>query len=135
MEKYTLTENIHVCCVTAASYPEGIMESHRRLHSLIPFSTQRRYFGLSRPENEKGIVYRAAAEELEKGEGEKLGCEPFVIPKGEYISITLHNYLDDLTSIGKAFDQLTDYPGIDPQGYCVEWYLDEKNVRCMIRLA
>lgn len=135
MEKYTLTEDIKVFYVTATTFPEGIMDSHQRLHSLIPFSPQRRYFGLSRPENGKGIVYKAAAEELEPGEGQKAGCETMIIPKGQYISITLYNYMQNLQGITQAFDQLLSTPGLDPQGYCVECYLDEKNVCCMIRLA
>jgi hypothetical protein len=25
-------------------------------------------------------------------------------------------------------------PNIDPNGYCLEWYLNGKDVRCMVRL-
>ena len=133
MEKYNLEKDIHVFCVKAASFPGGITAAHQKLHALIPFSTSRRYFGISRPENGK-IVYSAAAEELQAGESEKLKCDPFIIPKGEYISIEIANYASDIQSIGKAFGKLTAYKGIDPQGYCIEWYLNGKDVRCMIRL-
>lgn len=43
--------------------------------------------------------------------------------------------MKDLPAIGKAFEQLTALPGIDPAGYCVEWYESQKNVKCMVRMA
>lgn len=133
METLTIDKDIKVFYVTAASFPEGIMDAHRKLHSLIPFSVERKYFGISRPEN-GAIVYRAAAEEMEEGEAQKLMCETLVLKKGKYISVTLENYREDLTSIKKTFDLLLTRTDLDPQGYCVEWYLNQQEVKCMIRL-
>ncbi len=134
MENFLLHDDIKVFYVTATSFPDGVKEAHEKLHSLIPFSKERKYFGVSRPENNSGIIYHAAAQEMEDGEGEKLNCDTLVLKKGKYISLTINNFMKDLPSIGTAFKQLLTYPGIDPQGYCVEWYLSEKDVRCMIRL-
>ena len=136
MEKYTLEKDVKVFCVTAKSFPEGIMEAHQKLHSLVPFSDERRYFGISRPEQEEDgkIVYKAAAEELEPGEKEKYNCEPFIIKRGQYISQTVKDYMKAPQNIGLTFQELTSSPDIDPNGYCVEWYLDQNDVRCMVRL-
>ena len=134
MEKFTLEKDIKVFCTTAKSFPGGVMEAHEKLQALVPFTKARKYFGLSRPENKGVIVYRAAAEELQEGEAKKLNCEVLVIPKGEYISTTILNYLNDIQSISRAFEKLLHYPDLDPNGYCVEWYLNEKDVQCMIRL-
>ncbi len=134
MEKFTLVDDIKVFCETAKSFPDGIMEAHKELESIITFSKQRRYFGISSP-NEKGIIiYNAAAEEIYQGEAEELGCESFIIESGQYISLLVEDYLSDIPAIGKAFQLLIAYPGIDPNGYCIEWYLNEKDVRCMVRL-
>jgi hypothetical protein len=133
METLTIDKDIKVFYVTATSFPEGIMDAHRKLHGLIPFSQDRKYFGISRPENGT-IVYRAAAEEMEEGEAQQLKCETLVLKKGKYISVTLSNYREDMTSIKKTFDLLLTRTDLDPQGYCVEWYLNEKEVKCMIRL-
>jgi hypothetical protein len=133
MENLFIDKDIKVFYVTATSFPEGIMDAHRKLHALIPFSMERKYFGISRPENGT-IVYRAAAEEMEEGEAQKLLCETLVLKKGNYISVTLSNYREDLTSIKKTFDSLLTQPGLDPEGYCVEWYLNQQEVKCMIRL-
>jgi len=65
METLLLDKDIKVFYITAKSFPDGISEAHQKLHSLIPFSKNRKYFGLSPPENEHGtIIYRAADEEL-----------------------------------------------------------------------
>src|SRR5947208_13089993 len=98
MEKYNLEKNIKVICVKAKSFPEGIADAHQKLHSLIPFSAERRYFGISQPENGI-IIYKAAAEELQEGEAEKLNCERFVIPKGDYISETLTDWRSDMAQV------------------------------------
>jgi len=125
--------DIRVVCVEAKSFPDGIIEAFQKLHSLIPASKGRRLFGISRPE--KGVItYKAAAEEIKTGEAEQLNLESLVIRKGQYTSITITDYQLDVQSIGASFKQLLSSPGLDPNGYCVEWYLTDKDVRCMIRL-
>jgi hypothetical protein len=133
METTTLDNDIKVFYVTAKSFPGGIMEAHEKLHLLALFSIDRRFFGLSRPENGI-IVYKAAAEEMNEGEAQKLKCDTLVIKKGKYISLTINDFTNDIQSISRAFKELLACPGLDPGGYCVEWYLNDKDVRRMIRL-
>jgi hypothetical protein len=136
METITLDKDINVFYVTAPSFPQGIKEATDKLHSLFPFSPGRKIFGLSRPENGGGIVYRAAAEELQAGEGKMHHCETLVIKKGRYISQKVENFRDDVLSIDRAFKELLQRPDLDPEGYCVEWYETEgPGVTCMIRLV
>jgi hypothetical protein len=103
------------------------------LHSLVSFTGGRKYFGLSRPENGV-IVYNAAAEEKQHGEAESLGCETIVIKSGQYRFLTVPDFMKNIPAIGKAFRELLSNPGLDSEGYCVEWYLNEKDVKCMISL-
>lgn len=134
MEKFNLEKDIKVFYVTAKSFPDGIMEAFQILNSKLSANEKRNFFGISY-QNEKGeIIYKAAAEELQEGEAEKSGCETFIIKKGIYISIEIKNFMSEIPSIGKAFKELISYPDIDPQGACVEWYLNQKDVRCMVRL-
>ena len=133
METTTIQDDINIMYVTAISFPDGIKAAHEKLHSLVPFSTERKYFGLSRPENGV-IIYRAAVEEINKGEADNLRHERLIVKKGNYISLTINNFMKDLQSIERAFKELLEYPGLDPQGYCVEWYLSLQDVKCMIRL-
>jgi len=133
METIVFDKDLKVLYVSAKSYPEGIFEAHQELHRLIPFSTQRKYFGISRPENGE-IGYKAAAEEMALGEAQKLGCDTLILKRGNYICLTVFEYLKDLSSIDRAFETLLTRSDLDPQGYCVEWYFNDKDVKCMIRL-
>ena len=135
METIKLDKDIKVFYVTAKTFLAGIQDATNELHKLFPFSKERRIFGLSRPENNGQIIYRAAAEELSPGEAEKLNCPTLIIKKGEYCCITVNDFRKDIMSIDRAFKQLLNEPNLDPQGYCVEWYAtDGEAVKCMIRL-
>jgi len=134
MEIFTLDNDIKVFCETAKSFPDGIAKAHQELRSIVPFAEERRYFGISRP-NEKGIIiYQAATEEIYQGEAEEFGCETFNIESGRYISLLIKDYINDTQSIVIAFQLLIAHPDIDPEGYCIEFYLNEKDVRCMVKL-
>jgi hypothetical protein len=136
MDTTILVNDIKVIYVTAASFPDGVLDAHKKLHSMIPFYTDRKYFGISRPENGKNtIIYRAAAEELHPGEAEGLKCETLILKKEKYATITINDFMKDVTGIQKAFQKLLSYPELDPQGYCVEWYINDTDVKCMIRLS
>jgi len=58
----------------------------------------------------------------------------FVLKKGNYTSLILTDYQKDIDAIGLAFSKLLQNKHIDPQGYCVEWYLNDTDMRCMVRL-
>ena len=134
MDTFNLEEDIEVFCVTARSFPDDVLEAHQTLHALVPYSPERKYFGISYPDAPGHIIYKAAAEELVPGDLSKHGLEKFVIKKGKYICILINDFMKDIPSIGKAFQELITQPAIDPNGCCVEWYLSEKDVRCMVRL-
>ncbi|MES2761344.1 MAG: transcriptional regulator [Bacteroidota bacterium] len=134
MQYYNLEKDIDVFCVTATSYPEGVLAAHQKLHGYVSYNQKRNYFGISAPDKTGTIIYRSAAEELEAGEFSKHKLEPFVIKKGKYIYIDIKDFMKDIPSIQIAFDTLLSNPEIDPKGCCVEWYLSESLVRCMVRL-
>ena len=121
-------------CLTAESFPDKVEKAHKELHALVSEKENRKFFGLSRPENGGKIVYKAATEELENGEAEKKGLESFTIKKGEYISLFIPRFCDDPQSVGKAFQELLTYPDIDENGYCLEIYETEVDVRCLVPL-
>jgi predicted transcriptional regulator YdeE len=130
-----IEKDIKVFYIKATSFPQGIEEAMQKLQSLFSFTKERQIFGLSRPENNEGIIYLAAAEELYDGEAENMQCNTLIIPKGRYIAIEIIDFRKDLMNIGRAFQQLLKAPNLDPQGYCVEWYANDKEaVTCMIRL-
>ena len=135
MENYTLESDIRVLCVEATSFPEGVMEAYDKLHSVIPKVDGRKVFGISRPEGGNSIIYKAAAEEMQPEESEKLNLETFTIRKGEYASIMIRDFMTDIPSVGRAFQEILHTQKVDPQGACIEWYLNDKDVQCMVRLV
>lgn len=136
MEKYHLPDDITAMYITASSFPDGVLAAHQKLHSLVPMSEspERKYFGISFP-IDGTIIYKAAAEELMDGEAKQHGLETYLIKKGEYTSLDIHDYMKNLSAIGEAFNELLENPYIDPNGACVEWYISDKDVKCMVRLA
>ena len=133
MDIVRFDKDITIMYVTAPSFPDRVMEAFEKLHSLVPFSTKRKFLSVSRPERTT-VIYRAGAEEMYAGEAKKLGLETLILKSGNYLCITINDFMNDISAIGKAFEKLLNQPGLDPQGYCVEWYYNEKDVKCMIRL-
>lgn len=134
METYHLDKAIKILCVPAESFPDGVLAAHQKLHAMIPFSTERKYLGISHGSEQGTIIYKAAAEVLNEAEIAQTGLETFILKKGDYISINIKNYREDIPAIGKAFQELLANPDIDPNGVCVEWYVSDKDVQCMVRL-
>lgn len=131
---FNVENDIEVFCVKAKSFPDGVLSAHQTLHALIPFSEQRRYFGISRPENGEEIIYRAAAEELKQGELSSHALEKFILKKGQYICVDIANFMSMPQEIGKTFQHLLKNPRIDPQGACIEWYVNKTDCKCMVRI-
>ncbi|SEW39278.1 transcriptional regulator [Chitinophaga arvensicola] len=134
MEPYTLTNDIEVFYVRATTFPEGIKPAFEKLVSLLPSMAGRHLYGISRPENNQGIVYRAAVNAKYPGEGAKYGCESFTIRKGTYMTEVLKNYEENMMQVSQTFDALLEQPHLDPQGYCLEEYINDTDMRCMVPL-
>lgn len=134
MELYNLPKDIATVCVTATSFPMGVVGAFQQLEKLIRTRDGRTFYGISRPGGNGSIVYRAAVNELYEGEAAKLGCEVFIIRKGIYISETLFNWKKDETVIGRTFGALLQDPRIDHNGACIEIYINDADMICMVRI-
>lgn len=131
--KYTISKAINLKCILADSFPAGISQSHAEIRELCGGNSDVTYYGISHPDNHNGIIYLAGAQENFVAEtGKKLVAK--TIPTGDYIFMDVADYTNNLMKIGLVFDKLTHYPGIDPNGFCLEWYLPDDICRCMIRL-
>lgn len=135
MESYFLKEDITVFYIVADSFPDGALAAHQKLHALIPYPDKRRYFGISNPDKSGAISYRAAAEQVTAEESKQLNLKTLVLKRGVYTSTVIKGYQKNIAGIGKAFNTLLSNPDIDPEGYCVEWYLNDEDVQCMVRLT
>jgi hypothetical protein len=138
IEHFNLDKDLNLICEKALTYPEGIMDAHRILHSKLESKLDskqdRFYFGISHPDFTGTIQYFAAAEENYPNEAKEYQCQEYILKKGTYISIEIKNYIQDIFQISSAFQLLLTNQDIDPQGCCVEMYLNQEDVRCMVKL-
>jgi hypothetical protein len=134
MEKFYLEQDVHLICVAASTFPEGISAAYEQLHTLLPPQPARNIYGISWGDPDGLVIYKAAAEQIHPGEAEQLGFEAFTLRKGEYLGVVITNFMEDIPRMGATFRELIANPLIDPNGICVEMYLGEKDVRCMVRL-
>lgn len=135
METYFLDQDQTLFYVAATSFPDGIKAAYQALDKVLADSAPSRiYWGISFP-NEKGeIIYKAAVAELYAGEAQAYNLPTFFLKKGSYTSQMIYSYMDKIHEIGTTFEQLLKNPAIDPEGCCVEMYLNDKELRCMVRL-
>ncbi|EOR93350.1 hypothetical protein ADIARSV_3429 [Arcticibacter svalbardensis MN12-7] len=100
---------------------------------MLPNDIHRNYFGLSWPDQDGSIIYKAAAEEVQKGELAKHSLETKTISKGEYLYIDIPDFMKDIPAIGTAFQTLIHDERIAANGFCIEWYLNQNLCRCMVK--
>lgn len=129
MQTLELENDIRLYCVKAASFPQGIMAAFGELQRLAP--SPRRHFGISHGSPE-GIVYFAGTDEA-TDELKKTGI-PFTVKKGTYRVVDIPDFMRDPMLVGNTFQQLTALPELDPEGCCVEMYMNDTDVRCMVRV-
>jgi hypothetical protein len=132
MEIYTLKKDKEIFCVTAKSFPYEIKQAFAALINLLPTIEGRTFFGISFQTKAGEMIYKAAVLESFKGEAEKLGCERFIIEKGDYLAETLKDWKKDESQIGLTFKKFSEskYNATFP---CVEWY-QGNDVMCMVKL-
>lgn len=133
VDVYQLHSDIKVFCVTASSFPDGIGDAFNKLHLLLPNMDDREFFGISCPNQDGVIVYKAAVAELNPGEAEQYDCETFLVPKGEYFGTLVSHFRKDISILSKTFKTLLSNPEIDASGFCLEVYLSEDDVMCMVK--
>ena len=135
METYTIPQNINAVYVQATSFPNGVMAAHKQLHAKVAAGNGRRFFGISYPNEKGGIIYKAAANELHPGEAGELGLETFTIRKGDYISEVLTDWCTQEGKIKDIFQQLLQHAKVARDGYCLEEYINDRDVRLMVTLG
>lgn len=135
METITLHNNLQVLCVKADVFPTGIMDAFQTLAQALPAQPHRVHYGLSHGTETGEIVYYAAAEQLADGDAEQYNLQPLTIPAGTYACITIHNFMQNLPAVSTAFQTLLALPNHHKNGMCIEHYINQHDVACMIRIT
>jgi len=133
MDSYTFQHDVKTFCVTASSFPDGIEEAHTTLHAQLPPNERRSFYGISYNLADGTTIYKAAAEVMEDDGAIEL--ELFIIKNGPYNSFYISDYRKHTDSISQAFELLLQQHEVDPEGYCLEWYINNNDVKCMVPLG
>ncbi|MFN8290933.1 MAG: hypothetical protein U0U70_11785 [Chitinophagaceae bacterium] len=131
---FTISTDIRCYRIKAASFPEGVLAAHQELHQRFAFDGKRKFFGISRPAAGGKILYWAAAEKLETDDPGENNVEECTIPAGEYYGTDITSFRKDIPAIGRTFRELLTHPRLDPEGFCLEWYFNLNDVRCLVPL-
>jgi len=135
MEKCQLKNDINVFGFEVKTFPKGIGDAFDSLVKIVPEGLARDYYGISFVDSENKMVYLATAHEKESGEAEKYQCRRYTIKKGDYATETVWDWRKKTDSINHVFERLFNSIQGTPAGPNVEWYKNEKEMLCMVRLA
>lgn len=132
MERYRLAEDVRLYCVQASSFPAGILAAFNRLENIFTDVPLRDCFGISYMNEDGDIIYKAAiaASHIENSHG----CEEFTLVQGEYLTTTIKNWRQNVPAIGQTFKTLIADARMDKTFPCVEWYENEEDVICMVKI-
>jgi hypothetical protein len=133
METFHLKEDLNVLGFQVKTFPTGIGEAFDALIEMLQGRVNRAFYGISYASQE-GIVYLATAVENYTGEAERYNCEQYTIVKGEYLTTTVRGWRKKTNTIKDVFGVLLQHACPDTARPCVEWYKDDDEMLCMVRI-
>ncbi|GEO09091.1 hypothetical protein [Segetibacter aerophilus] len=132
METEVLENVLPVFGFQVKTFPMGIKEAFDELTTRISAEDGRFYYGISECTKD-GIVYIAAAAEKFEGEGDQYGYQHFLIEKGEYLAVTVLDWLCKTDSIKDVFVEMFTDARADRSKPCVEIYKSDDEMVCLVK--
>ncbi|AYB34070.1 hypothetical protein [Chryseolinea soli] len=133
MQKIVLPKDLHLFGNRVHTFPVGIKESFDALIAMLPEGLERPYYGVSWMEAGVVIYYTMAAEKF-SGEAKLYSCETNLnIEKGEYLAVTVRDWMSKTDSIKDVFDGLMKDKRVATGAPCVEWYKSDEEMVCMMK--
>lgn len=133
MKIYKQTEDLPVMGIEVADFPNGIKEGFDSL--MKTFGKERAYYGISWLDEGDKVRYYAMAEEAFPGERKRYNYELLIIEKGEYHAETVHNWLSKTDCIKDVFHSLMPNNKPDKNHPCIEWYISDEEMVCMVKAS
>jgi len=134
MEMIEIEKDIRLLTVKAVRFPEGIQGAFDELRKRLPSGDDRMPYGISKPEKDGTIVYRAGVEAAVTGETVMPGLEPVTLRKGMYATVTVTDWQKKIHTLSGIFDGLLQHPQLDPATPCIEVYRSRAELVCMVRI-
>ncbi|QMU29023.1 DinB family protein [Adhaeribacter radiodurans] len=132
MEKYHLAQDVDVFGFAVETFPEGIGEAFDALQEKLPAGDNRSFYGISEC-TPAGIVYLATVCQKTKDEPQKYGYTPYVVEKGDYLAVTVCDWLTKTSSIKDIFTKMFTDARSDRSKPCVEIYLNDDEMLCLVK--
>lgn len=114
-------------------FPQGIQATFKKLEDMLPTRKGRKFYGIY-TNNVSSEKYFAAVLEQYKNEGDKYNCSSIILPKGEYLALTIKNWSQKLDQIESIFDELFNDPRTDSNSESIEYYKSMTDLVCIVRL-
>jgi|GEM_PF-214873 len=131
MENYRIENDITALGREVTTFPQCVKEAFDELMALFPKDDPRPYYGISLC-TEKGIVYYAAAHENYDGEAEAHHRERYTIAKGNYLAITIKDWLTKTDTIKDVFESMLNDERSDRSKPCIEIYKNDWEMICLV---
>ena len=127
-----IDEEILTYYLEAKDFPMGISLTFDQLERQTRCFEGRHVYGVTFCDNEN-LTYLACVEQQYAGESEQYQLPQFIIPKGNYLVITLKNWRRQLEDIPGAFSLLMKQPGVKKNSISLEDYQNEDEMLLMVQ--
>lgn len=132
-EIYTIQQNLKVFGARVKTFPVGIQQAYDSLVKMVPGGLKRSYYGISYLTPDARVIYFATVMEKFKGEAEKYNYRRYIIEKGEYITVSINDWMSKTDCIKDVFHEIMQDKRIDKRKQVVEWYRNEEEMLCMVK--
>ncbi len=104
MTEINIESDLNLVCVRTKSFSQGIEEAFNP-ENKIPNQQERECYGIYE-ENKSGIIYRAGMSKKDNNEDVEYGLENYTIKKGEYLTVIINDWKNNIPKIGQTFDKI-----------------------------
>ncbi|MEZ5003957.1 MAG: hypothetical protein R2730_13090 [Chitinophagales bacterium] len=133
MTTVVLPNDIHLLCVIAKTFPDGVKQAFDQLYQQVPNAQERTCYGIYE-EQEGKITYRAALAAQTLDEAQNLNMESYVVVKGSYARETIQDWPANIPTIGATFCKMLENEKIDKESPSIEAYQPNDVLHCLLRL-
>lgn len=128
METITFDQPKRVLALKVDNVPDGIGETFHKLEKQFG---EGEYFGVSfcAPNN---FQYFAAVEQDRPENDDQY--QSITIPQGKYAAVCLQNWRENTDEIRNIFESMSNIDNVEPQSPIVEWYKNDREMYCMLKL-
>lgn len=133
MKLYKQTEDLSIIGIQVKNFPNGIKEAFDSLIKVL--GSKRAYYGVSWLDESDSVKYYAMAREIFPGEGKRYNYELLTIEKGEYQTEAVQDWLSKTEGIKEVFHGLMANNKPDKSHPCIEWYISDEEMLCMVKIS